>query len=617
MAAGDPRRILVLSSRPDIVQAVAEAASAIEPRPEVRGLFGQPLNVRDSDLILVDMAEPRATIPYLRRRFGGGPALVALVEGAWIDRLGSALAEDWTDYLFYPLNADELGLVWEKHTSPADAPELTLDVDGSGRIRVVFPSRVQYQHPVVDRVVVACRHLADLDGETAFRLRVTLGEAVANAILYGSGDRPGAVVRITAVARREGLRVKVADEGEGFDPEAVPDPISGEGIGRPRGRGLFLLRQLADRVEFNEVGNEVSLTFHGAPDPLVRVEPLLGRFAAVTGLRFRLDRRFDDGVRVLFDCLEKEGGESGGESGGGAAGELRETWPLGPEGGLRLVYETARDDGPGEGAPPDVDAAALLAGWLAAVAEGEQAGERLLARRMRRERVLAELEIARDLQLRLLPAPEDFRDLARVAARCDPALSLGGDFYYLVRLHEGRLGIMLGDVSSHGPSAALIMARTLSAVAVATGVESEPGAVLDAMQGQLRAALESTEMYMTLFYGVLDPACGELRYANAGHPYAYLLGSQGIRRLEALDPPVGIARVEAYRQERIAWSGDTLLAFTDGLAELSDPIAAPGARVRRRIDRGELDPEILVKALFADSDDEMRLDDRTAVAVRL
>ena len=144
MAAGDPRRILVLSSRPDIVQAVAEAASAIEPRPEVRGLFGKPLNVRDSDLILVDIAEPRATIPYLRRRFGGGPALVALVEGAWIDRLGSALAEDWTDYLFYPLNADELGLVWEKHTSSADAPELTLDCR---RVRP-DPRRVSFPRPV-------------------------------------------------------------------------------------------------------------------------------------------------------------------------------------------------------------------------------------------------------------------------------------------------------------------------------------------------------------------------------------------------------------------------------------------------------------------------------------
>ena len=62
-----------------------------------------------------------------------------------------------------------------------------------------------------------------------------------------------------------------------------------------------------------------------------------------------------------------------------------------------------------------------------------------------------------------------FATWRRVAARCDPALSLGGDFYFLARLPKGRLGVMLGDVSSHGPSAALIMARTLSAVAAGDG----------------------------------------------------------------------------------------------------------------------------------------------------
>ena len=508
MKDGAPARILVLSSRPDILRAVGDAAAEIDPHPEVRGLFGHPLNVLPTDLILVDIAEPRATMPYLQRRFGAASAFVALIDGAWIDRLGSALAEAWTDYLFHPLNAAELGFVWRKHIAPAEAPDLNLDVDESGHIRVVFPSHVRYQRAVVERVVVACRHLAGLDRETAFRLRVTLGEALANAILYGSGDRPGAVVRVSAKADAEGLRVKVSDEGSGFDPDAVPDPISAEGIGRPRGRGLFLLRQLADGVAFNETGNSVTLSFRGAPDPL-------------------------------------------------------------------------------------------------------------FARRLRRERVLAELEVARDLQLKLLPPPGDFRDLGRIAARCDPALSLGGDFYYLVRLAGGCLGVMLGDVSSHGPSAALIMARTLSAVVLATGVEAEPAAVLDAMHGQLRAALDATEMYMTLFYGVIDPGRGELRYANAGHPYAYLLGSEGVRRLTALDPPVGVAAVRSYRQTQLPSADETLLAFTDGLAELSDPLETPDSRVRRRIDRGDLDPEILVAALFADSDDEMRLDDRTAVAASL
>lgn len=508
MKEGARARILVLSSRPDLLRAVTDAAAGIDPSPEVRGLFGRPLEVLPTDLILVDIAEPRATMPYLHRRFGPASAFVALIDVAWVDRLGSALAEDWTDYLFHPLNAAELGFVWQKHTSPGDAPDLNLDVDESGHIRVAFPSDVRYQRAVVERVVVACRHLGELDREAAFRLRVTLGEAVANAILYGSGDRPGAVVRVSAKAHADGLRVKVSDEGSGFDPSAVPDPVSAEGIGRPRGRGLFLLRQLADGVTFNEAGNAVTLSFRGAPEPL-------------------------------------------------------------------------------------------------------------LARRQRRERVLAELEVARDLQLKLLPPPEDFRDLGRVAARCDPALSLGGDFYYLVRFADGCLGAMLGDVSSHGPSAALIMALTLSAVVVATRAEAEPAAVLDAMHGQLRAALDATEMYMTLFYGVLDPGLGELRYANAGHPYAYLLGSDGVRRLEALDPPVGVTAVRAYREMRVPSARQTLLAFTDGLAELSDPLDTPDSRVRRRIDRGDLDPEVLVDVLFADSDDEMRLDDRTAVAACL
>ena len=588
-----------------MLAAVAQAARDLDPLPEVRGLVGQALSVSASDLILVDIAEPRATASYLRARFGDAPGLVALIEGTWVDRLGSALAEDWTDYLFYPLNRDELGMVWRRHMAAAETPELTLDVDESGGIRVAFPSDVRYQRPVVERIVVACRHLAGLDTETAFRLRVALGEVVTNAILYGSGDRPGAVVRISAIADRGGLRVDVADEGDGFDPASVSDPISEDGIERSHGRGLFLLRQLADEVRFNEVGNEVSLIFRGSPDPFRRIEPWLGLFAEVTGLCFRLDRVLDEETEVLFDAWEARGQTA-------AEHETRETWPLGADGVLRLVLAAPA----GADAVED-PAATLLAGWLGAVAEGADAHERLLDRRVRRARVLAELEIARDLQLRLLPDPRDFQDLALVAARCDPALSLGGDFYYLARLPGGCLGIMLGDVSSHGPSAALIMALTLSSVAVVTGTETDPGVALDAMHGQLLAALESTEMYMTLFYGVLDPERGELRYANAGHPYAYQIGSSGIDRLPALDPPVGMVPVPRYRQDRVPWSDETLLAFTDGLADLRDPLDEAGSDIRTMIDRGERDPGALLEVLFAPTDDELRLDDRTAVAARV
>ncbi len=506
---GVERRILVHSSRPAVVEAVAAAAAGLEPPPEVA-----PFNLADEAkgrcLVLVDVAEPTATQEAVREKLGDAPRLVALIDSAWIDRLGEALAGEWFDYLFYPINQAELRLVWQRHHSDGRTPELSLDVDERGRIRVVSPSSVAYQRPAVERVVEACRHLGELDPEPAFRLRVAVGEAVANAILYGNEEDPSRLVTIEAIADPDHVEVTVADEGSGFDPDTVPDPTTPVGIGRSRGRGLLLLRSLMDEVRFNEVGNAVTLVLH----------------------------------------------------------------------------------------------------------QGE--GARTHERRARRQRMLAELEVARDLQLRLLPRADAFADLAEIVARCEPALSLGGDFYYLIRLPEGRLGVMLGDVSSHGPSAALIMALTLSAAAVVARDREEPELVLAEMQRQLLEALESTEMYMTLFYGVLDRRAGWLRFANAGHPFAFRAGRTGLTDLPVLDPPIGMSSRGRYAREEVAWAagGDTLLLFTDGLCEdFSGPTVA--ARLERLFAHGERSPASLVAALFAESDrTRLRLDDRTAVAVR-
>src|SRR5690606_14171650 len=91
---------------------------------------------------------------------------------------------------------------------------------------------------------------------------------------------------------------------------------------------------------------------------------------------------------------------------------------------------------------------------------------RLVAESLQRERWARELELAHDLQLKLLPPLGPFEGYAEVAARCVPADSVGGDFYHLFRLPEGRVGVMIGDVSSHGFGAALIMALTMSAVGI-------------------------------------------------------------------------------------------------------------------------------------------------------
>src|SRR5262245_12752416 len=92
-----------------------------------------------------------------------------------------------------------------------------------------------------------------------FNLRTALAEALANAIAYGNHYDPSKRVRVEIACRVDGVRIVVADDGEGFDPRRVPDPTEPQNRERENGRGLFVLRHLVDHVEFNERGNTVCL----------------------------------------------------------------------------------------------------------------------------------------------------------------------------------------------------------------------------------------------------------------------------------------------------------------------------------------------------------------------
>ncbi len=255
---------------------------------------------------------------------------------------------------------------------------------------------------------------------------------------------------------------------------------------------------------------------------------------------------------------------------------------------------------------------------------------RLLRESLEQERVNREMELAQDLQMKLLPSGEGF-DAAQVAARVQSAESVGGDFYNFFRLPGGRFGVMIGDVATHGFPAALIMALSMSAGAIYATEVVSPGQVLSRMDEALRDELETTEMYLTLFYGVVDPERGELTYANAGHPHAFAFRGTGeVERLEAMDPPMGIAPFTTYQQRTVPWAvgEDLLFLFTDGL---SDPLAPASrnrgeARVLERV--GELraaSPDVIVDALFrmepegVDGGEPGQPvgDDRTAVVIRV
>lgn len=291
-----------------------------------------------------------------------------------------------------------------------------------------------------------------------------------------------------------------------------------------------------------------------------------------------------------------------------------------PEGSTRRVgvLNVLREKEGGSFMAGDLNLLIAIASQIGSAVETR----RLVRQTVRRERLAAEMRLAHDLQLKLLPDPAGFADLGRIAARCEPAESVGGDFYQIFRLPRSRLGVMIGDVSSHGISAALIMAGAMSAAAICAREEERPSQVLRRVHAELLRDLRSTEMHITLFYGVLDAAGGSLSYASAGHPHAHRLAEDDEARLHALVPPLGPSPMEEYGERTVDWERGTdhLLLFTDGLVEeLEGDRLAAEARLTS-VAREHLDGRVesLLDAIFGLSDGERgAADDRTAVAVHL
>ena len=249
---------------------------------------------------------------------------------------------------------------------------------------------------------------------------------------------------------------------------------------------------------------------------------------------------------------------------------------------------------------------------------------RLIGESLRQERWAREMELAHDLQLKLLPSLEPFAEQADIAARSVPAESVGGDFYHLFRLGPQRLGVMIGDVSGHGFGAALIMAMTMSAVAIHAADGHAPAEVLRRVHHALIGELESTGMYMTLFYGVIDADAGQLTYANAGHAHAFRIPADGEpTRLGATNPPFGIMDLDGYAEATTPWEAgrDLLFLFTDGLSDAVGAGEIEGSRVlvEAVACARHQSSEAILEELFQRSQggSSTPADDRTALLVRI
>jgi sigma-B regulation protein RsbU (phosphoserine phosphatase) len=293
-----------------------------------------------------------------------------------------------------------------------------------------------------------------------------------------------------------------------------------------------------------------------------------------------------------------------------------------PEGEARtvgVINVSGRTSGEGFSAG-DMKLLSAIASQIGAAVENN----RLITESLRQERMVREMELAHDLQLKLLPQVEQFASYAEVAARCAPAESVGGDFYHLFRLPGGRLGVLIGDVSSHGFGAALIMALTMGSVAIHASEGDRPGEVLRRTHQAVIEELETTEMYMTLFYGVIDPAERTLTYSNAGHSHAFRIAGAGEpQRLSATDLPLGMVDLDEYSEAQVEWEAghDLLFLFTDGLSDALGEGEVQGERtlLDQVVARRDEPLERLMEQLFArpGAGRDIPADDRTAVLVRM
>ena len=191
-----------------------------------------------------------------------------------------------------------------------------------------------------------------------------------------------------------------------------------------------------------------------------------------------------------------------------------------------------------------------------------------------RERIEQELKVARVIQQTLLPTTLPKLPGYDVAAYYQPAREVGGDFYDFLELEDGRLGLVVGDVTDKGIPAALVMATTRAMLRTAAQRLFSPGDVLRRANETLVTDIPPN-MFITCLYAILEPESGRLHYANAGQdlPYRRRAGrSQGAEELKARGMPLGLMSGMEYEEKEILLEkGESILFYSDGLVEAHDP----------------------------------------------
>lgn len=207
----------------------------------------------------------------------------------------------------------------------------------------------------------------------------------------------------------------------------------------------------------------------------------------------------------------------------------------------------------------------VLAGAFNQMAEDLERHE---ASAVEQERMRRELELSRLIQTEMLPRAPLRSGPAEIAGISIPAREVGGDFFNYFVLPDGRLALLVGDVSGKGVSAALLMANIQATLRARLPHETDLAQLADRLDRELDQNTPGG-VYLTLFLGILEMDARVLRYVNAGHNPQFVLQARGgIEPLSSTGMPIALYAGHGYSESRVALAaGDLLFFYTDGLVE--------------------------------------------------
>lgn len=481
-----------------------------------------------------------------------------------------------------------------------------------------------------------------LTADQSYLLHLVVEEIATNIVKYGYPSAELGVIQLNCTCDDDILRIVIRDQGQPFDPREIPDPdfhanVDDRQIG---GLGIFLVRESADTLHYNhypETGwNELIIT----KKPFTMFErlrqiPLFKSFADSD-----LAKMAEDIAEQLLEAGETlfHAGDPGHNCYVIISGDLE---VLARSGGTEVQLEV-RHPGQiiGEMAlidrsPRSATVRAVTKSRVALLNEQNFANLlrsdpelamgmlrdgtmrlRVTSQRMitdlehknaelshayndlkaaqgeliRLNRLEEELAVARRIQSSFLPRSLPQPAGWTVAAFSRGAQAVGGDFYDCIELPGGRLGLVVADVCGKGVTAALFVALARSLLRAAS---QAPGAFQTQTAFDVDAILtgalwltndyitrehSESNMFITLFYGVLDPTNGELHYVNAGHnPPLHMDDSgQHICELEVATLPIGITANQEFTVSQMTLQpGDMLVGFSDGITEAMNPQGEP------------------------------------------